>query len=116
MSDESKKKPASVRVAGELLFARRDRFSNRSELFSIACSHPEGRARMASALIEKWGMVAAAHDGEDSAGRTRLRLMTPPEVVNRACDTAEYAYAVFEKRGWLHDVPDEILLEGDPEE
>lgn len=50
---------------------------------------PDAVARVACALLEKWGMVAAVEDGEDSAGRQKLRLMSPEELVKRAFDTAE---------------------------
>jgi hypothetical protein len=117
MSDDVKaENPKGVRIGGELFFARRNRFTSRSEVYSIPCAYAEGRARMAIVLIEKWGMVAAVPDGEDSAGRARLRLMLPSEIVGRACETADLAYSVFESYGWIHDVPDEILLGFEPEE
>ena len=72
--------------------------------------HADCRARMAGALIQRWGMVAAITDGEDSAGRSKLRLMTVPELVARACDTAAAALAAFSERGWLVDVPDYLTL------
>lgn len=63
------------------------------------------RATFATSCIEKWGMVAAMVDGEDSSGRTRARVATPDEIVSRACDIAEKAYAEFERRGWAHAIP-----------
>lgn len=63
------------------------------------------RARLAVILIEKWGMVAGKVDGEDSAGRSKLELQTPEEVVARACETSERAWAEFEKRGWVFRLP-----------
>jgi hypothetical protein len=67
--------------------------------------HPDMRARLAMTLIEKWGMVAATvADGEDSAGRSRMRLLTPAEVVGRACETAERAIEAMHGLGWMHAV------------
>lgn len=67
--------------------------------------HPDMRARLAMTLIEKWGMVAATvADGEDSAGRSRMRLLTPAEVVGRACETAERAVEEMHRLGWMHAV------------
>ena len=43
----------------------------------------------AAAFIERWGMVAAMPDGEDAAGRSKLRLMSPQELVDRAYETAD---------------------------
>ncbi len=62
-------------------------------------------ALMANSFIERWAMVAAKPDGEDSAGRQRLTLLSVPEVVERACSMAETALAEFEKRGWMLTVP-----------
>ncbi len=62
-------------------------------------------ARLASVLIERWGMVAGVDDGEDTAGRAKLRLQTPEDVVTRACETAERAITEFKARGWLCPMP-----------
>jgi hypothetical protein len=63
------------------------------------------RARMAVALIEKWGMVAAIPDGEDTAGRQKLRMMKPKEIVERAIDTAKMAMNAFEQEDWIDEFP-----------
>lgn len=60
---------------------------------------------LAENLLAKWGMVAATEDGEDSAGRQKMRLQTPEELAVRACDAADAIFAEFERRGWLIDVP-----------
>ena len=52
-------------------------------------------------FIEKWGMVAAAPDGEDSAGRQKLRLATPEEMVARAMQTTEAAFRTLRAHGWI---------------
>lgn len=51
------------------------------------------QARLALALMERWGVVAGEPDGEDSAGVA--------DIVARACEAAEQLYAEFEKREWL---------------
>ena len=66
---------------------------------------PDPRARFAMALIERWGMVTGETDGEDSAGRQRIRLQSVEEVTERACGCATAAFAAFEKRGWLIAMP-----------
>lgn len=63
-------------------------------------------AEFALALVERWGLVAGVPEGEDSAGRAQLRLLTPAEVVARAFDCAKLAYAEAEKRGLVIDLPD----------
>ena len=72
-------------------------------------------ARFAMACIERWGMVAGEIDGEDSAGRSKLRRLSVEEVVTGACDTAHRAYEEFEKRGWLIPLPgyEEIRAEAE---
>jgi hypothetical protein len=49
-------------------------------------THPFGR--VAVEMATRWGMVAAVPDGEDSAKRQKLRLMTPQELVDRAIESA----------------------------
>lgn len=76
---------------------------------------PDEIATLATILIEKWGLVAAMPDGEDTAGRAKLRLPTPDELVNRAFDIAAKTYEVARARGLLISVPDlnEINRESD---
>ena len=35
-------------------------------------------------MLQRWGMVAAVDDGEDKAGRAKIRLATPDELVELA--------------------------------
>jgi hypothetical protein len=65
------------------------------------CSEAELAARM----IERWGCVAGEMDGEDSAGRQKIRLATADELVGRACDVAAKMFEEFTKRGWVVDIP-----------
>lgn len=62
-------------------------------------------ARMALSFMERWAMVAAEPDGEDSAGRTKLRRMTVDEISTHACETAQKAMANFRALGWVKDIP-----------
>ena len=65
------------------------------------------RARFAVSFVERWGAVAATPDGmEDSAGRQALRMMTPTELVTRACETADLLFAGLIARGWAVEVPE----------
>jgi len=66
---------------------------------------PDPRARFAMACIERWGMVCAMPDGEDSGGRQKLRPATVSEITEHACACAEAAYDQFQKRGWFIAVP-----------
>lgn len=68
------------------------------------------------ALVERWGMVAGKPDGEDSAGRSKLGLLSEGEVVQRAIKTAELTFAAMRENGMLIPIPsqaevDEIVKE-----
>lgn len=62
-------------------------------------------AEFAWHFIEKWGMVAGVPDGEDSAGRQKLRVATPAEIVQRATETAEGFWQAIQAKGWVQDIP-----------
>lgn len=66
---------------------------------------PFPQAEMAIEFMSKLALVTACPDGEDAAGRQKLRLMTPEEVVGRACEMANLAWSQFETRGWLLPLP-----------
>lgn len=68
--------------------------------------HLNPEANFAAALMDHLAIVAGAPDiGEDSAGRAKIRLMTPAEVVERACEISRLAFEEFEKREWLTEIP-----------
>lgn len=63
------------------------------------------KADLAVRMIERWGVVVAEPDGEDSAGRQKLRMLSEIEVVQRACNMADLAIIEFESRGWVLALP-----------
>ena len=65
----------------------------------------EMEAKLATLLIEKWGLVAAIPDGEDSAGRQKLKMQTPDELVQRAFAVASLAMKTARKRGLVYKCP-----------
>jgi hypothetical protein len=65
----------------------------------------DARARIALEIAKHCSMVAATEDGEDSAGRQQLRLLTPFEVANRAVDIASFMYDRFTALKWIAKVP-----------
>lgn len=67
-------------------------------------------ANMAFALIERWGMVAATPDGEDSAGRQKFRLQTSDELVARAFTVATDAVRYALSLGYMRALPDDAPL------
>lgn len=66
---------------------------------------PDPRMDFARQLITHFGVIAGAPDGEDAAGRQKGKLLEPDEVVNRAIAITEKAFAAFEERGWLIELP-----------
>lgn len=78
------------------------------DMESLALS---SRGKLALQMIERWGSVAGVPDeAEDSTGRSKLRLQTPSELVDRACAVADKAFDEFKNRGWLpegNEVSDE---------
>ena len=77
-------------------------------------SHPkewlDARARTAIQLAERWALVACETDGEDSAGRQKVRRLTPEELADQACHTVEAIFSQFKTRGWLLEIPDYASL------
>lgn len=65
----------------------------------------EKAAEIAFVFIEKWGMVAGIPDGEDSAGRQKVRLGTPQEIVDRAFECALLAVQRAHDEGLVHIAP-----------
>lgn len=63
------------------------------------------RAQCAQQFMDRWGMIAGVPEGEDSAGRSKVRLMTVEELVTRACESSNALFAELERRGWLLSIP-----------
>lgn len=60
---------------------------------------------IAGKFIERWAMVCATPDGEDSAGRQKLRLQTVEETVSRAFAMAEAFIEMARERGHTIALP-----------
>jgi len=65
---------------------------------------PEMEMRMVMVLVERWAPVAAIPDGEDSTGRTKLRLQTPAELVSRAFDCAALVMKMGREKKLFYNV------------
>ncbi len=63
------------------------------------------QAKLAMAMVERWGSVAGVPDGVDAAGRQKLKLQTPEELVTRACKTARLCIEAFRTHDWLLVLP-----------
>lgn len=62
-------------------------------------------AEFALQCIQKWGMVAAKDDGEDSSGRAKIKLSTPEEIVDRAFKIARLAMEHIAREDMLIHFP-----------
>ena len=86
-------------------YIERERFGGETEILVCNTKACGLQAQLALSLLERWGLIATEPDGEDSAGRQRMKLLGVADMVTRACDTAEAMYAEFEKRDWLLALP-----------
>ena len=62
---------------------------------------------VATELVSHLAIVAAMPDGEDSAGRQQLRLMSPKEVARRAVDIAEELWSIGVETGGIEKAEEE---------
>ena len=59
------------------------------------------KSEMAMRIVERWAMVCAEPDGEDSAGRAKLRLLSPELVVDRALAVSDLLVDRLADNGWI---------------
>ena len=83
------------------LLYRKSKYGNDIQVLLV----PGTKAKIATELLSRWGMVAGKPDGEDSAGRAKLALMPVEEVVTRAVEAADLAVNEMKKRGWFLEIP-----------
>jgi hypothetical protein len=61
-------------------------------------------------FLKSHPLINAIPDGEDSAGRQKLRLQTPEESVARVIAMADALVSTAETRGWIQAVSKEDAL------
>jgi hypothetical protein len=66
---------------------------------------PNQEAKFAMELIARFGTIEGRPDGEDSAGRQKIRSAEAEEVVQRSFALAEAAFREMRRRGWAIQVP-----------
>lgn len=66
---------------------------------------PLPAATLAMEIATRCALIAAIPDGEDSAGRQKLRLPTADELAVRSCEIAAALFAQFQSREWIMDLP-----------
>lgn len=84
----------------------RDTFMGGTEIVIAKRHAPNQCAELAMRLADHLAIVAAEPDGEDSAGRQKLRMLAPDDCAARACDIASAMWLQFEMRGWLQELPE----------
>lgn len=67
--------------------------------------HDTPTAALAKDIAVRWALVVAIPDGEDSAGRQKLRMPTAVELADRASDIAETLMAKLKLKGHIISVP-----------
>lgn len=77
-----------------------------TEVMIYDVQRPDAKGNLAIELARHMCFVAGMPDGEDSAGRAKLRLMTTLEIADRACNLASDLWTEFQKRDWLLDLPE----------
>lgn len=83
------------------LYAVPGRYGERPGIMTHDTQSVDVRAKMAAAFVERWALVAGEPDGEDSAGRQKLRTMTAEELAGKACKVVDALFSEFESRGWI---------------
>lgn len=63
-------------------------------------------AETALQMMSRWGTVAAIPDGEDSSGRSKLRLQTPEELTEYAFAAAEAFWKRAHELGHVFRLPE----------
>lgn len=76
---------------------------NRNVIHNQEC--PNSIAAFAMDIMHHLAISTACPDGEDSAGRQKLKLLPPDGVAQRACEIADAAFREFEIRQWMIDTP-----------
>src|SRR5271157_5353964 len=66
---------------------------------------PTDVASFAMELLRVHAGITARDNGQDDAGRAKIRRDSPAEAVAYACETAALAFDEFKQRGWLIPVP-----------
>ena len=69
----------------------------------------DNRGKAVAEFISRWGMIAGVPDGEDSAGRAKIRLATTEELVKRAFDVVELMFNEAKVRGMTLEITQEDI-------
>ena len=91
--------------AGKPYIIEAPTYRGATEIYVAAGETGTTEAAIAEKLIAHFGVVAGESDGEDTAGRQKLRLMTPNELVTRCFEIADAFCTGARERGWLIPLP-----------
>jgi len=68
----------------------------------------EARAGLALMFIERFGVIGTKTEGEDTAGRAKLELQSPTELVERCFQMADAFIERAEQRGEIRSASEEV--------
>ena len=83
-----------------------DRLEYEKEVKLYYTEAPNQECQFALQMLERFGLIAARPDGEDTAGRQKGELLPVADTVARAFDLAEEAFRVARARGLMLTLPD----------
>ncbi len=92
-------------------YQERETYRGASEVIIYGRFAFDPRAELAKELVKHFGVIAGVTDGEDSAGRQKIRMQESAELVERACNISDLMFAQFEARGWSLALPEPKLEE-----
>lgn len=67
---------------------------------------PNYEGQLALELLNRFGLIAGAPDGEDSGGRQKSKLLPVDETVARCFELAREAMRMLRERGLMVALPD----------
>ena len=79
---------------------------NSSSVITYKLKIPNRKAELAIELMGRIGMATGIEDGEDSTGRSKIKLLPSADVVKRAIEIADMAIDEMDKRGWYLEIPE----------
>jgi hypothetical protein len=73
----------------------------------VVSHHRLTKSEQASFALDlmRSGMMAGIHDGKDAKGEDVFKLLTPAQLVERAVQISELAYATFATKKWTFELP-----------
>lgn len=105
MTEEKQPIKLITKAPGYELYAV-DGYRNRDvKVMAHRTEAPTSEGELAMRLVERWGMIMATPDGEDSSGRQKIRAQTPDELVDRALAVSKTLFERMRSSGNVIAIP-----------